>query len=117
RSVPLLSQTQMAYLTVVRGSTELTLFRVWILRHKVPGGGVGVVVGVAVGVEVGVAVGVEVGVVVGVVVGVAFADLFVPPGVIWFESVLCAGTGCGSVAVGGAGAAGRGCGRGALSLG
>jgi hypothetical protein len=73
--VPLLSQTQMANLTVVCGSTELTPPRVWIFRHKVPGGGfVGVVVGV------GVAVGVRVGVGVGVAVGVAIGDLSVPPG-------------------------------------
>ena len=53
--VPLLSQTQMANLTVVCGSTELTLPRVWIFMHKVPGGGfVGVGVGEAVGVRVGV---------------------------------------------------------------
>ena len=76
--VPLLSQTQMANLTVVCGSTELTLPRVWIFRHKVPGGGfVGVVVGVGVG--VGVFVGVGVGV--GVALGVAIGDLSVPPGV------------------------------------
>ena len=84
--VPLLSQTQMANLTVVCGSTELTLLRVWILRHRVPRGGlVGVVVGigVGVGVAVDVSVGVGVGVVVGVgvAVGVAIGDLSVPPGV------------------------------------
>ena len=71
--VPLLSQTQMANLTVVCGSTELTSPRVWIFRHRVPGGAVvGVVVGVGVAVDVGVGVGV------GVVVGVATGD---PPGV------------------------------------
>jgi hypothetical protein len=78
--VPLLSQTQMANLTVVCGSTELTSPRVWIFRHKVPGGGfVGVAVGV--GVAVAVRVGVGVGVGVGVAVGVATGDLTVPPGV------------------------------------
>jgi hypothetical protein len=78
--VPLLSHTQTANLTVVCGSTELTLPRVWIFRHKVPGGGfVGVVVGV--GVAVGVRDGVGVGVGVGVALGVAIGDLAVPPGV------------------------------------
>jgi hypothetical protein len=112
-SVPLLSQTQMAYLTVVCGSTELTLLRVWIFRHKVPGGGVGVVVGV------GVAVGVRDGVGVGVGVGVAIGDLIVPPGLRWFElEVLCAGTGCGSAVPGAAEEPGLGCGRtGGLAVG
>ena len=72
--VPLLSQTQMANLTVVWGSTELTSSRVWIFRHKVPSG-------VFVGVGVGVGVGVRVGVGVGVADGVAIGDLSVPPGV------------------------------------
>ena len=82
--VPLLSQTQMANLTVVCGSTELTPLRVWIFRHRVPGAGfvgVGVGVGVAVFVGVGVAVFVGVGVAVFVGVGVAIGDLRVPPGV------------------------------------
>ena len=107
--VPLLSQTQMAYLTVVCGSTELTLLRVWISKHKVPGGRVGVGVGVGVGVDVGVEVG----------VGVAIGDLIVPPGVRWFElDVLCAGTGCGSAVPGVAEEPGLGCGRtGGLVLG
>jgi len=104
--VPLLSQTQIAYLTVVCGSTELTLSRVWILRHKVPSGGfVGVVVGVGVAVDVGVGVGVDVAVDVGD--GVAFG----PPGLSCFEPIgLCAGTGCGSV-LGPADDPGLGCGR------
>lgn len=72
--VPPLSQTQMANLTVVCGSTELTPSRVWIFRHKVPGGGV---VGLIVG--VGETVGVFDGV--GVALGVAIGDLSVPPGV------------------------------------
>ena len=72
--VPLLSQTQMANLTVVCGSTELTPLRVWTFRHRVPGGGfVWVVVGVGVAVFVGVGVAVA--------VGVAIGDLRVPPGV------------------------------------
>jgi hypothetical protein len=112
--LPLLSQTQMAYLTVVCGSTELTLSRVWIFRHRVPGGGVGVVVGVGVAVEVG--VGVPVGV--GVAVGVAIGDFSVPPGVRCFEPVLCAGAGSGSAVPGVADEPGLGCGRaGALALG
>ena len=110
--VPLLSQTQMAYLTVVCGSTELTLLRVWIFKHKVPGGRVGVVVGVGVGVDVRVGVGVG--------VGVAFGDLIVPPGVRWFDlDVLCAGIGCGSggAVPGPAEEIGLGCGRtGGLAL-
>jgi hypothetical protein len=110
--VPLLSQTQMAYLTVVCGSTELTLSRVWIFKHKVPGGRVGVVVGVGVGVDVRVGVGVG--------VGVAFGDLIVPPGVRWFDlDVLCAGIGCGSggAVPGPAEEIGLGCGRtGGLAL-
>ena len=107
--VPLLSQTQMAYLTVVCGSTELTLLRVWTSKHKVPGGRVGVVVGVGVGVDVGVEVD----------VGVAIGDLIVPPGVRWFElDVLCAGTGSGSAVPGAAEEPGLGCGRtGGLALG
>jgi len=113
--VPLLSQTQMANLTVVCGSTELTPPRVWIFRHKVPGGGfVGVVVGV------GVAVGVRVGVGVGVAVGVAIGDLSVPPGLGLLELVLWAGAGCGSEVLGAADEAGLGWGRGgglALGLG
>jgi hypothetical protein len=56
--LPRLSQTQMAYLTVVCGSTELTLSRVWTFRHRVPGCGVGVVVGVGACAEVAVAVSV-----------------------------------------------------------
>lgn len=113
--VPLLSQTQMANLTVVCGSTELTPPRVWIFRHKVPGGGfVGVVVGV--GVAVGVRVGVGVGV--GVALGVATGDLTVPPGVKWFGLVLCAGAGSGSAVLGAADEPGLGCGRtGELALG
>jgi len=106
--VPLLSQTQMAYLTVVCGSTELTLLRVWILRHSVPGGRV---VEVLVGVGVAVAVGVGVDVGVGVGVGVAIGDCSVPPGVICCKLVLCAGAGCGSAVGGAADAAGLGCGR------
>ena len=103
--VPLLSQTQMANLTVVCGSTELTPPRVWIFRHKVPGGGfVGVVVGV------GVAVGVRVGV--GVAVGVAIGDLSVPPGLGLLELVLWAGAGSGSAVLGAADEAGLGWGRG-----
>jgi hypothetical protein len=113
--VPLLSQTQMAYLTVVCGSTELTLLRVWIFRHKVPGRDVGVVVGVGVAVDVGVGVGVDVWVRVGV--GLAAGDLAVPPGSTCFEVVLCAGCGCGSEVLGAADAAGLGCGRtGGLAL-
>ena len=111
--VPLLSQTQMANLTVACGSTELTPPRVWIFRHKVPSGGfVGVVVGV------GVAVAVRVGV--GVAVGVAIGDLSVPPGLGLLELVLWAGTGCGNVVLGAADEAGLGWGRGgglALGLG
>jgi hypothetical protein len=74
--VPLLSQTQMANLTVVCGSTELTSPRVWTFMHKVPSG-----VFVGVGVGVGVGVDVRVGVGVGVADGVAIGDLSVPPGV------------------------------------
>ena len=109
--VPLLSQTQMANLTVVCGSTALTLLRVWTSKHRVPGGRVGVVVGVGVGVDV--CVGVAVG------VGVAIGDLSVPPGVRGFElDVLCAGTGCGSEVPGAAEEPGLGCGRtGGLVLG
>jgi hypothetical protein len=108
-SVPLLSQTQMAYLTVVCGSTELTLLRVWTLRHSVPGGGVvEVLVGVGVAVDVGVGVDVDVG----VDVGVAIGDFSVPPGLICCcPLVLCAGAGCGSAVGGAADAAGLGCGR------
>src|SRR5262249_57668011 len=80
----------MAYLMMVCGATELTLPRVWTRRHKVPGGGVGVLVGVLVG------VGVPVGVDVGVDVGVAAGDLTVPPGVRFFPLGLCAGAGCGT---------------------
>jgi hypothetical protein len=107
--VPLLSQTQMAYLTVVCGSTELTLSRVWTLRHRVPGGGVvEVLVGVGVAVDVGVGVDVDVG----VDVGVAIGDFSVPPGLICCcPLVLCAGAGCGSAVGGAADAAGLGCGR------
>jgi hypothetical protein len=83
--LPLLSQTQIAYLTVVCGSTALTPSSVCIFRHSVPGGGE-VVVGVVVG------VGEEV---VGVAVGVAFGDWSVPPGVSCFAELL-AGTGCGN---------------------
>jgi hypothetical protein len=114
--VPLLSQTQMAYLTVVCGSTELTLLRVWIFRHKVPGGGVvGVVVGV--GVDVGVVVGVDVGV--DVAVGAALAELFDPPGLSCCELMaLWTGAGCGSVLLGAADEPGLGCGKtGELALG
>jgi len=115
--VPLLSQTQMANLTVVCGSTELTPPRVWIFMHKVPGGGfVGVVVGV--GVAVGVRVGVGVGVGVGVAVTVAAGDLGVPPGLGAFELVLWTGAGCGCAVLGAADEAGLGCGRtGWLALG
>jgi hypothetical protein len=104
--VPLLSQTQMAYLTVVCGSTELTLLRTWIFRHKVPGGGVvGVLVGVGVAVDVGVGGGLD-------VVGEAVGDFSVPPGVKGcVELVLCAGAGCGSAVVGAGDAAGLGCGK------
>jgi len=103
--VPLLSQTQMANLTVACGSTELTPPRVWIFRHKVPSGGfVGVVVGV------GVAVAVRVGV--GVAVGVAIGDLSVPPGLGLLELVLWAGAGSGSAVLGAADEAGLGWGRG-----
>ena len=111
--LPLLSQTQMANLTVACGSTEPGSPRVWIFRHKVPGGGfVGVVVGV------GVAVGVRVGVGVGVAVGVAFGDLSVPPGLGALELVLWAGAGSGSVVLGATDEAGLGCGRvGGLALG
>jgi hypothetical protein len=117
--VPLLSQTQMAYLTVVCGSTELTLLRVWTFKHKVPGGRVRVGVGVGVGVDVRVGVGVGVGVDVRVGVGVAIGDLIVPPGVMGFElDVLCAGIGCGSGVPGAAEEPGLGCGRtGGLALG
>jgi hypothetical protein len=112
-AVPLvpLSETQMAYLTVVCGSTDLTLSRVWTLRHSVPGGGV-VEVLVGVGVDVAVDVGVGVDVEVGVGVGVAIGDFSVPPGLICcVELVLCAGAGCGCAVVGAADAAGLGCGR------
>lgn len=110
-SVPLLSQTQMANLTVVCGSTELTPSRVWIFRHKVPGGGV---VGVVDG--VGVAVGVCDGV--GVALGVAIGDLAVPPGVTGFGLVLFAGAGSGCAVPGAADEPGLGCGRtGELALG
>src|SRR5262249_59229434 len=95
----------MAYLTMVCGATELTLPRVWTCRHKVPGGGVGVLVGVLVG------VGVPVGVDVGVDVAVAAGDLTVPPGVRFFSLGLCAGAGCGSEVPGEAGWAGLGCSR------
>jgi hypothetical protein len=109
--VPLVTQTQMAYRTVVPGSTALTPLSVCILMHSVPGGGevVGVVVGVAVEVGVGVVVGVEIG------------DLAGPPGVSDFE-LLLAGPGCGTPpgwgaadepglgwGSGGAGALGLGC--------
>lgn len=80
-SVPLLSETQMAYLTVSCGSTELTPPRVWTVRHKVPGRGVGLGVGVAVGVRVGVGVAVGVRDGVGVADELALGDLAVPPGV------------------------------------
>jgi len=109
--VPLLSQTQMANLTVVCGSTELTPPRVWIFRHKVPVGGfVGVVVGVGVAVGVRVGVGVAVGVAVGV--GDAAGDLSVPPGFGLFELGLWAGAGSGRAVLGAAAdEAGLGCGR------
>jgi hypothetical protein len=111
--VPRLSQTQIAYLTMVCGSTELTLLRVWIFRHKVPCGDVGVAVGVGVAVDVGVGVDVWVG----VGVGLAAGDWAVPPGSTCFEVVLCAGFGCGSEVLGAADAAGLGCGRtGGLAL-
>ena len=114
--VPLLSQTQMTYLTVVCGSTELMPWRVWIFRHKVPGRGVGLVDGV--GVAVGVRVGVGVAVPVGVGVELADGDLSVPPGVRGFERVLCAGTGTGAAVPGAADEPGTGCGRvGELALG
>ena len=93
--LPLVSQIQMAYWTVVCGSTAVTPLIVWILMHSVPGGGE--VVGVLVG------VGEVVGVAVGVAVGVVFGDFIVPPGVIAFELLLLAGAGCGSAF--GAGAA------------
>lgn len=113
--LPLVSQIQMAYRTVVCGSTALTPLSVCILMHSVPCGGavVGVVVGV--GEVVGVAVAVAVGLV------VALGDFCVPPGVSGFAEVdeLLAGAGCGSVL--GAGAAeepGLGWGSdGALALG
>jgi len=106
--VPLLSQTQMAYLTVVCGSTELTLLSVCTVKHKVPGGRVGVVVGVGVGVDVRVGVG----------VGVALGDVIVPPGLTWPELDDLAGMGCGSVVPGAAEEPGLGCGRtGGLALG
>jgi hypothetical protein len=78
--LPLLSQTQIAYVTFVCGSTALTPLSVCIFKHSVPGGGevVGVVDGV--GEEV-----------VGVAVGVTFG---VPPGVGFAE--LLAGAGCGN---------------------
>jgi len=73
--LPLVSQIQMAYRTVVCGSTALMPSSVCILMHSVPDGGevVGVVVGVGVG---------EVVVGVGVAVGVWFG---VPPGVLGFD--------------------------------
>jgi hypothetical protein len=111
--VPLLIQIQMANLTVACGSTELSPLRVWIFRHRVPGGGfVGVVVGVGVGVGVLVGVGVTVlvGVGVAVAVGVAIGDLRVPPGVMWFGLLLCAGAGSGSAVLGAADEPGLGCG-------
>jgi hypothetical protein len=112
--VPLLSQTQMAYLTVVCGSTELMPWRVWIFRHKVPGRGVGLVVGVGVADRVGVGVAVRVG----VGVELADGDLSVPPGVRGFELVLCAGAGTGAAVPGAADEPGTGCGRvGELALG
>jgi hypothetical protein len=112
--VPLLSQTQMAYLTVVCGSTELTLLRVWTFRHKVPlgAGVVGEVVGVGVTVGDGDGDGDDVG------VAVALGDFNVPPGVSFFESVLFAGAGSGSVVLDAADEFGLGCGRaGGLALG
>src|SRR5262249_8171594 len=89
----------MAYLTVVCGSTELTLLRVCPLRHKVRSGGfVGVGVGVAVGVGVGV------GDADGVADAVADGEVIVPPGVRGgVELVLCVGAGCTGVALGAAG--------------
>ena len=99
--VPLVSQTQMAYPTVVCGSTALTLFSVCIVMQSVPGGGVGVLVVVGVAVAVGVAVGVAIG------------DLSVPPGVSGLELVLLAGAGCGRPPVPGvAEVPGLGCGSG-----
>ncbi len=95
--VPLVSQTQMSNPTVVCGSTELMFPTVCTLRHRVPGGGVGVVVGVGVAVDVG--------------VGVAVGDLSVPPGVKCCLLVLCAGEGCGSAVLGDTGTPGLGCGR------
>jgi len=83
--VPLVSQTQIAYPTVVCGSTALTLLSVCTCRHSVAVGGVGVIVGVPV----------DVGVVVGV--AVAIGDLSVPPGWTGALEVLLAGAGCGSV--------------------
>ena len=68
--LPLVSQIQMAYPTLVCGSTALMPLSVCILMHNVPSGGevVGVVVGVG-------------EVVVGVAVGVLIGDFRVPPGV------------------------------------
>ena len=110
--VPLLSQTQMANLTVACGSTEPTPPRVWIFRHRVPSGGfVGVVVGVGVAVGVRVGVGVAVGVRVAVGVGVGVGDFCVPPGLGSFEPVLWTGAGCGGAVLGAADEAGLGCGR------
>jgi hypothetical protein len=67
--VPLVSQTTMAYCTVLSGFTVPLPPRFCTLRHSVAvGGGVLVLVGVGVGVGVGDGVGLAVGV------------LFVPPG-------------------------------------
>jgi hypothetical protein len=96
--VPLVSQTQMAYPTVVPGSTALTLLRVCTVRQSVPVGGVGVLVGV----EVGVLVGVGVAVVVGVASG--------PPGLGGFPVPCWAGPGAGSAGMGEEETAGTGCG-------
>jgi hypothetical protein len=105
--VPLVSQTQMAYDTVVCGSTALTLLSVCTVMHKVAGGVVGVVVGVGVAVVVGVAV--------------AIGDLSGPPGVSGLELARLAGPGCGSPpGFGEAELPGLGCGSGgglALRLG
>jgi hypothetical protein len=101
--LPLLSQTQIAYVTLVCGSTALTPSSVCIFKHSVPGGGdvVGVVVGVGVGEEV-----------VGVAVGVAFV---VPPGVGFAE--LLFGAGCGNpLGAGPAEPFGLGWGSGGLEL-
>ena len=76
-----MSQTKIAYVTVVPGSTAVTLLSVCAEMQSVPGVGVGVLV--------------EVGEVLGVGVGVLIGPLNVPPGT-GLVVALPAGSGCGS---------------------